>query len=47
VGAVFSHQEGFTTLKEMVGALAFHAIATGLGAGLLGKMPGAGRPAAG
>lgn len=37
MGAVFSHAEGFTKLSEMWGAIAFHAVFTGLGVLCLGK----------
>ncbi|MBN1657174.1 MAG: hypothetical protein JXA93_02170 [Anaerolineae bacterium] len=35
MGAVVS--QDFTSLSDLWGALAFHAIATGLGTGLVGK----------
>jgi len=37
MGGVFSQIEGFTNLGELWGPMAFHAVCTGLGAGLLGK----------
>lgn len=40
LGGVFSRAEGFTTLGGLWGPLAFHAVCTGLGAGLLGKIAG-------
>jgi len=37
MGAVVSQSEGFASLGTLVGPIAFHAIATGLGTGLVGK----------
>jgi len=37
LGGVFSRAEGFTTFSGLWGPMAFHAVCTGLGAGLLGK----------
>ena len=36
LGSVFSRADGFTTFSGLWGPMAFHAVATGLGAGLLG-----------
>jgi hypothetical protein len=37
MGGVFSQTEGFTRLGDLWGPMAFHALCTGLGVGLLGK----------
>jgi hypothetical protein len=37
VGGVFSQAEGFTSLSDLWPGLVFHAVATALGIGLLGK----------
>lgn len=37
MGGVFSQTEGFTSVGDLWGPMAFHAVCTGLGAGLLGK----------
>lgn len=37
LGGVFSQAEGFTSLKELWGALSFHAIAMALGTFCLGR----------
>jgi hypothetical protein len=41
VGGVFSQAEGFASLNELWVGLAFHAVVTALGTGLLGKSIGA------
>jgi hypothetical protein len=41
VGAVVSQTEGFTRLNDLWPALAFHAVVTALGTGLLSKGIGA------
>lgn len=40
LGGVFSRADGFTTLSGLWGPMAFHAVCTGLGAGLIGKTVG-------
>jgi hypothetical protein len=40
VGGVFSQAEGFTTLNDLWVGLAFHAVATALGTGMLSKAVG-------
>jgi len=37
MGAVFSHSEGFASLGELWGAMAFHTLAMALGVFSLGK----------
>ena len=37
MGGVFSQAEGFTTLSQLWPGLAFHAVVTALGTGMLGK----------
>jgi hypothetical protein len=45
VGGVFSQAEGFTNLNDLWVGLAFHAVATALGTGMLGKSIGPRRTA--
>jgi hypothetical protein len=37
MGGVFSQAEGFASLNDLWVGLAFHALATALGTGMLGK----------
>jgi len=37
LGSVFSQAEGFTSFSGLWGPMAFHAVCTGLGVGLLGR----------
>jgi hypothetical protein len=43
MGGVFSQAEGFTTLNDLWVGLAFHAMVTALGTGMLGKSMAPGR----
>ena len=45
MGGVFSQAEGFTSLNDLWIGLAFHAVTTALGTGLLGKSIGPRRTA--
>ena len=40
MGGIFSQAEGFTALSQLWPGLAFHAVATALGTGLLSKSIG-------
>jgi hypothetical protein len=46
VGGVFSQAEGFNSLNDLWAGLAFHAVVTALGTGLLSKAVGAKRTGA-
>ncbi len=37
MGGVFSHAEGFTSLDQLWGGIAFHTVSMGLGVACLGR----------